>query len=56
VGIKRGVARRVKEVIALLCSAPVRLHLQHCIQAYGVFEAGPEEGHKDDQREGAPVL
>lgn len=50
VGIKRGLARRVKEVIALFCSALVRLYLQYFIQAYGVFGTGTEESHKDDQK------
>ncbi|RMC14970.1 hypothetical protein DUI87_07149 [Hirundo rustica rustica] len=55
--------QQVKEGDSPLCSAPMRSHLQSCIQLWGPEEEGhvpvrvsTEENHEDDQRDGAPLL
>jgi len=62
--IKRSVANRSREVILLLYSTLMRPHLEFSVQlwspqhkeGHGPAGAGPEEGHKDDPRAGAPLL
>ena len=60
--IKRSVTSRSREVVLPPCSheTPSRElypFLEPPTQdGYGVDEAGPEEGHKDDQRAGLPPL
>jgi len=58
--IKRSVASRAREVILLLCSAPpgvLRPVLEPPTEeGRGCVGAGPEEGHKDDQGPGVPLL
>ena len=60
--IKSSVARRSREVILFLCSAEtppgvLRSSLRPSVQeGHGLVGAGPEEGRKNDQRAGTPLL
>jgi len=59
--IKSSMASRLREVILPLCSGetpPGVLHLalEPSAQGHVAVGVGPEEGHKNDSRAGAPLL
>ncbi|KAK4820564.1 hypothetical protein QYF61_001627 [Mycteria americana] len=60
--IKRSMASRSREVILPLCSAEASPRLLHpalepsAQEGHGAVGAGPEEGHENDLRAGAPIL
>jgi len=62
--ITRSMANRLGEVILPLYSALVSPHVESCIQLWSpqhrkymeLLEWVPEQGHKDDQRAGTPLL
>jgi len=59
--IKRSLTSRSRDLILLLYSAVVKPHLRPvpgppAQEGHGFVGAGPEEGHEDDLRAGAPPL
>ena len=54
--IKRGVASRMMEMIVSLHSAPVKTHLEHCIQVWGPQHTKDMEMLEQVQRRVAKVI
>ena len=55
--VKRSLSSMAREVILPLYAALARLHLEPSAQErHGPVGAGPNEGHKNDQRDGTPLL
>ena len=60
--VKSSMAIRSREVILPLCSGRTPLGILHpalqpsAQERHGAVGAGPEEGHKNDQKDGTPLL
>ena len=61
---KSSIASRLRKVTLSLWSAPMRPHLEYCIQMCSpqyrrdmdLHRVHPEKGHKNDPRDGTPLL